>query len=163
MSDRHLAYWPKNVPRHLVIPETNVFYNLEVSAHRYPKKPYLIYYDTSITFPELADEAERMAGFLERECGVKKGDRVLLFMQNSPQFVIAYYAVMRANAVVVPINTMILTNELRQYVVDSGAETALVAQELYPQGKPLIGGGVEQPTVSAAPGHLSEPTHPTRP
>src|SRR5437762_14390582 len=89
MSDRHLAYWPKNVPRHLVIPETNVFYNLEVSAHRHPKKPYLIYYDTSITFPELQDEAERMAGFLERECGVKKGDRVLLFMQNSPQFVIA--------------------------------------------------------------------------
>src|SRR6266850_168510 len=122
MSDRHLAYWPKNVPRHLVVPETNVFYNLEVSAHRHPKKPYLIYYDTSITFPELQDEAERMAGFLERECGVKKGDRVLLFMQNSPQFVIAYYAIMRANAVVVPINTMNLTNELRQYVVDSGAD-----------------------------------------
>jgi len=158
MSDRHLAYWPKNVPRHLVIPETNVFYNLEVSAHRHPKKPYLIYYDTSITFPELQDEAERMAGFLERECGVKKGDRVLLFMQNSPQFVIAYYAIMRANAVVVPINTMNLTNELRQYVVDSGAETALVAQELYPQVKPLIGRELKRVIVAAYSDYLKQAT-----
>ena len=158
MSDRHLAYWPENVPRHLVIPETNVFYNLEVSAHRYPKKPYLIYYDTSITFPELQDEAERMAGFLERECGVKKGDRVLLFMQNSPQFVIAYYAIMRANAVVVPINTMNLTNELRQYVADSGAETALVAQELYPQVKPLIGRELKRVIVAAYSDYLKQAT-----
>jgi len=158
MSDRHLAYWPKNVPRHLVVPETNVFYNLEVSAHRHPKKPYLIYYDTSITFPELQDEAERMAGFLERECGVKKGDRVLLFMQNSPQFVIAYYAIMRANAVVVPINTMNLTNELRQYVVDSGAETALVAQELYPQVKPLIGRELKRVIVAAYSDYLKQAT-----
>ena len=158
MSDRHLAYWPKNVPRHLVTPETNVFYNLEVSAHRYPKKPYLIYYDTSITFPELEDEAERMAGFLERECGVRKGDRVLLFMQNSPQFVIAYYAIMRANAVVVPINTMNLTNELRQYVADSGAETALVAQELYPQVKPLIGRELKRVIVAAYSDYLKQAT-----
>jgi len=158
MSDRHLAYWPKNVPRHLVIPETNVFYNLEVSAHRHPEKPYLIYYDTSITFPELKDEAERMAGFLERECGVKKGDRVLLFMQNSPQFVIAYYAIMRANAVVVPINTMNLTNELRQYVLDSDAETALVAQELYPQVKPLIGRELKRVIVAAYSDYLKQAT-----
>src|SRR5205809_891952 len=158
MSDRHLAYWPKNVPRHLVIPETNVFYNLEVSAHRYPEKPYLIYYDTSITFPELKDEAERMAGFLERECGVKKGDRVLLFMQNSPQFVIAYYAIMRANAVVVPINTMNLTNGLRQYVLDSDAETALVAQELYPQVKPLIGRELKRVIVAAYSDYLKQAT-----
>src|SRR5438552_7094776 len=158
MSDRHLAYWPENVPRHLVIPETNVFYNLEVSAHRYPKKPYLIYYDTSITFPQLQDEAERMAGFLERECGVKKGDRVLLFMQNSPQFVIAYYAIMRANAVVVPINTMNLTNELRQYVADSRAETALVAQELYPQVKPLIGRELKRVIVAAYSDYLKQAT-----
>ena len=158
MSDRHLAYWPKNVGRHLVVPETNVFYNLEVSAHRHPKKPYLIYYDTSITFPELQDEAERMAGFLERECGVKKGDRVLLFMQNSPQFVIAYYAIMRANAVVVPINTMNLTNELRQYVVDSGAETALVAQELYAQVRPLIGRELKRVIVAAYSDYLRKAT-----
>ena len=36
MSDRHLAYWPKTQPRHLSLPDTNLFYNAEVSAARYP-------------------------------------------------------------------------------------------------------------------------------
>jgi fatty-acyl-CoA synthase len=48
-----------------------------------------------------------------------RGDRVLLYMQNSPQFVLAYYAILRANAVVVPVNPMNLTDELRHYVSDS--------------------------------------------
>jgi hypothetical protein len=54
---------------------------------------------------------ERIAGYLQHRCGVRKGDRVLLFMQNSPQFVIAYYGILRANAVVVPLNPMYLTQE----------------------------------------------------
>ncbi|HEX7044957.1 MAG TPA: long-chain fatty acid--CoA ligase [Burkholderiales bacterium] len=158
MSERHFAYWPKNVPRQLTVPETNLFYNAEVSAARYPRKPYLIYYDTAITFAEFREAAERLAGFLERDCGVKKGDRVLLYMQNSPQFVIGYYAILRANAVVVPINPMNLTNELRHYVQDSGATTALVAQELYPQVEPLLGEGLEHVVVAAYSDYLREPT-----
>jgi len=74
--------------RKLAAPATNLFYNAEVSARRYPDKPFLVFYDTAVTFAELLDEAERVAGFLERQCGVRQGDRVLLFMQNSPQFVI---------------------------------------------------------------------------
>ncbi len=158
MSDRHFAHWPKNVPRELAVPETNLFYNAEVSATRYPKKPYIVYYDTSISFAQFKDEAERMAGFLEKEHGVKKGDRVLLFMQNSPQFVIGYYAILRANAVVVPVNPMNLTNELRHYVSDSGATTALVSQELYPQVKPLIGQGLRHVVVAAYSDYLREKT-----
>lgn len=158
MSERYLAFWPKNVPRQLTIPETNIFYNLEVSATRYPNKPYVIFYDTAITFSEFRDEAERLAGFLEKECGVKKGDRVLLYMQNSPQFMIGYYAILRANAVVVPVNPMNLTNELRHYVKDSGATTALVAQELYPQAKPLIGENLKNVVVAAYSDFLRQPT-----
>ena len=141
MSQRHFAFWPKSLPRHLTIPETSVFYNVEVSARRFPNKPYLVFYDTAISFAEFKREAEALAGFLQKKCGVKKGDRVLLYMQNSPQFVIAYYAILRADAVVVPVNPMNLTNELRHYVKDADATTIFAAQELYPQVKPLIGGG----------------------
>jgi len=158
MPERHFAYWPKNVPRELTVPETNLFYNAEVSATRYPRKPYLIFYDTAITFAEFREAAERLAGFLEQDCGVKQGDRVLLYMQNSPQFVIGYYAILRANAVVVPINPMNLTNELRHYVKDSGARTALVAQELYPQVEPLLGEELEHVVVAAYSDYLREPT-----
>ena len=143
MSDRHFAHWPKGLPRHMSVPETDLFYNVEVSARRYPNKPYLVFYDTKITFAEFKDEAERLAGWLERQ-GVKKGDRVLLYMQNSPQFVLAYYAILRANAVVVPVNPMNMTTELRHYVKDSGATVAIAAQDIYPQMKPLLGNGADQ-------------------
>ena len=62
--------------RHLDSPATNVFYNLEVSARRHPNKPSLVYYDTSITFAEVFDEAQRIAGYLEQRCGVRKGDQI---------------------------------------------------------------------------------------
>jgi fatty-acyl-CoA synthase len=143
MSDRHFAHWPKGLPRHMSVPETDLFYNVEVSARRYPDKPYLVFYDTKITFAEFKDEAERIAGWLENQ-GVKKGDRVLLYMQNSPQFVLAYYGILRANAVVVPVNPMNMTTELRHYVKDSGATVAIVAQDIYPQMKPLLGPGADQ-------------------
>ncbi|HLF23422.1 MAG TPA: long-chain fatty acid--CoA ligase [Burkholderiales bacterium] len=158
MSDRHFAFWPKNLAHDISAPETNLFYNAEVSATRYPNKSYLVYYDTLITFKEFRDEAERLAGFLEQACGVKKGDRVLLFMQNSPQFAIGYYAILRANAVVVPVNPMNLTNELRHFVKDAGATTAIVGQELYPQVKPLAGIELARVVVAAYSDYLREPT-----
>ena len=103
MSDRHFKFWPAHAMRTLDAPATNLFYNAEVSARRYPDKPFLVFYDTAVSFAEFLDEAERVAGFLEQQCGVRKGDRVLLLMQNSPQFVIGYYGILRANAVVVPL------------------------------------------------------------
>ncbi len=158
MSQRHFAFWPKSLPRRLTIPETSLFYNVEVSAGRFPNKPYMVFYDTAITFAGFKREAEALAGFLQKKCGVKKGDRVLLYMQNSPQFVLGYYAILRADAVVVPVNPMNLANELRHYVKDTGATAIFAAQELYPQVKPLIGEGLEHVVVAAYSDYLKTPT-----
>ncbi|WP_194713183.1 long-chain fatty acid--CoA ligase [Noviherbaspirillum soli] len=149
MSDRHLAFWPKNQPRHLTLPRTNLFFNAEVSAARYPDKPFLVYYDTPVTFLQFRQEAERIAGFLQQECGVKKGDRVLLYMQNSPQFVLAYYGILRADAVVVPVNPMNMTEELRHYVSDTGAKVAFAPQDLLANIAPLLDEGLEHVVVAA--------------
>lgn len=134
-------HWPAHLSPHLSIPGTNLFYNAEVSAARFPDKPFIYFYDTPVTFAQFKDEAERVAGYLQQHCGVKAGDRVLLYVQNSPQWVLAYYGILRANAVVVPVNPMNLTEELEHYVEDSGATTAFVAQELYPRIAPLAGEG----------------------
>jgi len=158
MSDRHFSFWPKGQPRSMSVPATSLFYNAEVSAARYPDKPYLVFYDTPVSFAEFRDEAERLAGFLQQACGVRKGDRVLLFMQNSPQYVIGYYGILRAEAVVVPVNPMNLANELRHYVRDSGASVALVAQELYAQMQPLLNEGLEHIVVAAYSDYLKRPT-----
>jgi len=143
----------------LVAPATNLYYNAEVSARRYPDKPFLVFYDTAVTFADLVDEAERVAGFLERQCGVRKGDRVLLLMQNSPQFVIGYYGILRANAVVVPVNPMNLTREIQRYAEDAGASTAIVSQELYSRIEPLLGNsGLKSVIVAAYSDYLKQPT-----
>jgi fatty-acyl-CoA synthase len=158
MSDRHFAFWPEHAPRHLHVPETNLYFNVEVSAARFPNKPFLIFYDTPLTFGEFKQEVDALAGYLEQVCGVGKGDRVLLYMQNSPQFMVSYYAILRANAVVVPVNPMNLTQELQHYVSDADAKVALVAQELYPRIQPHLGQGLEHIVVAAYSDYLRKPT-----
>lgn len=138
MSDRHLAHWPPGLPRHLTLPQTHLFHNAEVSAARYPDKPFLVFYDTLVTFRQFQQQAEHIAGFLQQVCGVKAGDRVLLYLQNSPQWILAFYGILRTNAVVVPVNPMNLTDELRHYVHDSGATVAVVPQDLHAQAQPLV-------------------------
>jgi len=143
----------------LIAPATNLFYNAEVSARRYPDKPFLVYYDTQVSFAAFHNEAERVAGYLEQKCGVQKGDRVLLLMQNSPQFIIGYYGILRANAVVVPLNPMNLTQEILRYAKDADATTMLVSQELYPRIEPLLKSqDLKHVVVAAYSDYLKEPT-----
>jgi fatty-acyl-CoA synthase len=158
MSQRHFAAWPKGLPRHLSAPRTNLFYNLEVSSARYPDKPFLLFYDTPLTYAAFKGETERIAGYLQQHCGVRQGDRVLLYMQNSPQFMLAYYAILRANAVVVPVNPMNLTEELRHYVGDTGAAVVFAAQDLMPQVAPLLGQGLRHAVVATYADYLKHPT-----
>jgi long-chain acyl-CoA synthetase len=82
-----------------------------------------------------------MAGYLQHECGVAPGDRVIVFSQNCPQFIAAYFAILRAVAVFVPVNAMLLREEVQHIVDDSGAVAALVASELLDRVAPLLGKG----------------------
>jgi fatty-acyl-CoA synthase len=149
MQPRHFRFWPKNLPTELSFPRTSLFYNLEVSAARYPDKPAVIFYDTPLRYSALESQAERLAGYLQQRCGVQRGDRVLLFMQNSPQFFVSFYAILRADAMVVPVNPMNLTDELRHYVIDSDARVAVTGQELFGQVRPLLAEGLEHTIVAA--------------
>ena len=161
--DDYPKVWPKQFPKSLTIPQTTLWYNLEVAAARYPDKAATIFYDSRLGYAALARQAERLAGFLQQRCGVRKGDRVLLNMQNSPQFIIAYYAILRADAVVVPVSPMNVTDELEHYIADSGATTGIVAQELYPRLRPLIGRTLTHAIVATYSEYLAAPTSLTLP
>ncbi len=139
----HYAHWPHDVPHHLDLPATSLWYNLEVTAKRFPDRAAVIFYDSVLTYGELRRQAEAIAGWLQQECGVTRGDRVLLDFQNSPQFIAGYYAILRADAFVVPVNPMLKTDELRHYVNDSGAQVVLCAQDNWPQLSPLMNGQPE--------------------
>ena len=138
MFDRHHAVWPENMPRHLSLPQTSLYTNLEVSALRYPQRDAINYYDSPITFAQLKQQVDALAGYLQA-LGVEKGDRVLLFMQNAPQFIIGYYAILRANAIVVPVNPMNRAAELEHYLEDTEAAVAICGQELLPAIAPVVG------------------------
>lgn len=121
------------------VPQTSVFYNLEVAARRFPDKTAIQFFGAATSYRQLALDVEHMAGYLQQRCGVKRGERVIVFSQNCPQFITAYFAILRADACFVPVNAMLLQDELRHIVRDSGAVAAFVAEELLPQIQPLLG------------------------
>jgi fatty-acyl-CoA synthase len=125
----HFAHWPKRLPRELVIPETSLWFNLEVAAARYPHKSAYLFFGEPLSYRALQSQAEAIAGWLQG-AGVKKGDRVLVYMQNCPQFAAALYGVLRADAVGVPVNPMNRAEELQHYITDPEAKVAICAGDL---------------------------------
>ncbi len=125
----HEAHWPRRLPRQLIVPETPLWANAEVSARRYPNKVMHRFLGRDITFAQFEAQALAVAGWLQQQ-GVKPGDRVLLMMQNCPQFGVAFYGALRAQAVVVPINPMNQADELGHYITDPDAKVAMVSADL---------------------------------
>ena len=131
-ADRpHLRIWPKRLPYSLAVPETSLWFNVEVTAARYPDKAAYVFFGRRISYAELRAQAEALAGWLQKE-GVGKGDRVALFMQNCPQFPIALYAALRADAVVVPVNPMNRAEELSHYIADPETSVIVCTADLVP-------------------------------
>jgi fatty-acyl-CoA synthase len=138
LNTKHFKFWPKRVTKTLTVPETTLYDNLVVTTRRYPEKDAVHYYGAKRTYKEILEEVDYLAGFLEQSLNVKPGDRVILFMQNSPQYLIAFYAILRLRAIVVPINPMNTVNELSFYVKDCEVSTAIIGQELYDHIAPLL-------------------------
>ena len=126
---RHAAVWPKRLPRTIRPPATSLWHNLAVSALRFPDKPALVFFDRVLSYRQVMEQAERLASVLCR-LGVQDGDRVVLDMQNCPQWVIAHFAILRANAVVVPVNPMNRAEELKHYITDPDVKVAITAADL---------------------------------
>ena len=144
----NLSHWPIGVPHHLELPVTSLYDNLEISARRYPNKAAILYYGGTLSYAELKQQVDALAGYLQQRCGVQHGDRVALFMQNSPQFIIAMYAILRADAMVVPVNTMNRQQEVAHIVSDSGSKVAIFSQELAEHIAPLLGDAVQHGIVA---------------
>ncbi len=125
----HYAVWPKRLPHSLNPPATSLWHNLAVSALRYPSKPALVFFGRVWTYAQLLAQAEAVAAQLQA-MGVQAGDRVVLTMQNCPQLIVAHFAILRANAVVVPVNPMNRAEELKHYITDPDAKVAITTGDL---------------------------------
>jgi long-chain acyl-CoA synthetase len=125
-----LAKYDEGVPYHIEYPAVPLFQLLEESARQNPQTPCTIFKGAKITYAEMNQLTDRLAAGLA-SLGVKKGDRVGLFMPNTPQFVMAYFAILKLGAVVVAINPLYTARELEHQVNDAGIELMLVMSNFY--------------------------------
>jgi long-chain acyl-CoA synthetase len=137
-----LKSYESHVPPSIAYPPAPLYQFMDDAAKKYPNNTAIIYggvvhqlggalLDAKMTFQQLQDLTNRFAAALQ-SLGVKKGDRVALFLPNCPQFPIAYYATHKAGGIVVPCNPLYVARELEHQVNDSGAETIVVLSRFYP-------------------------------
>ena len=110
--------YPHGIPKHLDYPKIPLFKFLDNSAEKFPDLTALIFYGKKISYKKLKNLSDRFAEFLQK-IGIKKGDRVALFLPNCPQFVIAYFGILKAGGVVVPLNPLYLPQELNDILIDA--------------------------------------------
>ncbi|PZW50480.1 fatty-acyl-CoA synthase [Humitalea rosea] len=151
-------FWPKGVPRSIGTMPRSLGEALRRSAARRPDHIALVFYGAEITFAEMLARVERLAAFLQHRCGVRRGDRVLLDMQNSPHFAIGYHAILRAGAVVVPVNPMNMAPELAYLCEDSGARVALVGGEVLSRFAGLMPAPLAHVIVAAYADEVPDPS-----
>ena len=93
-------------------------------------RPFLYYFDTALTGAAVEADSDALAAALAAR-GLRRGDRIALFLQNVPQFVIAVLAAWKLGAVAVPVNPMLKERELRYVLADSGAKAVISLQDLW--------------------------------
>lgn len=125
-----LFNYDKGVPQTFEIPEVPLFHFLEETARKYPDRACTIFKGAVITYQEMNAITDRVAAALV-DMGVKKGDRVGIFMPNTPQFVMAYYGILKAGAVVVATNMLYTPREIEYQASDAGVEYMFVMTNFY--------------------------------
>jgi long-chain acyl-CoA synthetase len=123
-----LAHYGKGVPQAVETPPQNVCQAFDQATERSPQSPAVVFYGRTLSYRELREASDRLANALA-SLGVKKGDRVALYLLNSPQFIIAYFAALKCGATVTPISPVYTSHEVRYQVEDSGAR-AIVCQDI---------------------------------
>jgi long-chain acyl-CoA synthetase len=130
LSKPWLKHYPGGVPATVEVPLKSVPQIFDEATERDPGRPAVVFYGKSITYGELRDATDRLACALGR-LGVKKGDRVALYLLNSPQFIIAYFAALKCGATVTPISPVYTSHEVRYQLEDSGARVVVCQDILY--------------------------------
>jgi long-chain acyl-CoA synthetase len=124
-------FWPEGVPKHIDYPEIPLFQFLRDTAGKYPDKTAIVYFDRKITYKELDTLTDKFATALT-DFGVKKGDKVAIFLPNIPPFIMAYYGAIKTGAIVTAISPLYKEREVEHQLNDSEAETIVVLDLLYP-------------------------------
>jgi len=135
--EKNFRAWPRDWPKSLEYPAVPVFNFLDDAASRVPNRIAMIFGGMEITYGEWKELSNRFAAALGA-MGVRKGDRVALHLPNCPQFAIAYYAVLKVGAIFTPLSPLLASREAVHQLNDSGAETLISLDLLYPGIQPVL-------------------------
>lgn len=124
-------HWPRGLPYSLNYPEIPIWKVLEGAARKHPDKPGIIFMGYEYSYGHLWEMAEKCAAALQK-LGVARGDVVALHLPNCPQFLIAYYGLLRAGAVFNPCNPTLSARELIYQLNDCGARVIITLDLLLP-------------------------------
>jgi long-chain acyl-CoA synthetase len=117
-------YYDPEVPHHLTYPRIPLHSLLDHTATKNPTGPCTNFFGKQLTYQQIKELSDRFASSI-CNLGVRKGDRVVLLLPNSPQFLITYYGLLKAGAVVVPLNPLSVERELKFFLTDSEAEVVI--------------------------------------
>jgi len=124
-------FWPIHVPNNIDYPEVSLQDLLRKTAKNYPEQIAIVYFNDEITYDELNVLSDQFAAGLIK-VNIKKGDRVALFLNNIPQFIIAYFGILKIGAVVTTISPLHREREVNYQLINSGAKSIVTLNSLYP-------------------------------
>jgi long-chain acyl-CoA synthetase len=126
-----LKFYEKGVPHHIDYPRIPLFRILEDTAKDFPGLDAVIFQGEKIPYRDIAGWARNLASGLH-QIGIRKGQRVAIMLPNCPQYIVAYYAILRLGGVVVNVNPMYVERELEFQLKDAGAQTIVAARGFFP-------------------------------
>lgn len=131
MARPWLKHYEPSVPAEVEIPDMPMHRVLEETARKMPSQTATVFMGGRLTYGQVNSLADTFAAALAG-LGVKKGDRVAVHLPNCPQFVIAYYGVLKAGGIIVPTNPLYAERELEHQLNNSGAKVILTMSKFYP-------------------------------
>ncbi|OGS49388.1 MAG: long-chain fatty acid--CoA ligase [Euryarchaeota archaeon RBG_16_68_13] len=150
-------HWPDGVPRTIEVPDIPLHELLRRAAREHGSRPAISFYNTSMSFGELDDAADRFAAGLRR-IGVQPGERVSLVLPNTPHFFVAFFGVLRVGGIVVQTNPLYTARELEQLYNDAGVETVVALDIFWHNvGKAKQGTEVKRVVVADVADYLGAP------
>ncbi len=152
----HGEYWPEGVALDITGYDKALYTILDESAQVYPNQVYTIFNDATRTYAQVKDTADRIANFLASK-GIKKGDRVAIFLPNLPHYPALFFGILKVGAVCVTCNPIYTASELNYQLGDAGAKMVFCMDhpQFYPTTvKAIKGTDVENVVICGVKSYL---------
>ena len=126
-----VKHYDEGVAETVTVPDHSLDWYLAETAEKKPDNVAMIFQGKEITYREFNEASDAVAAALAAS-GFKKGDRAVIYMPNTPHFMIIYFGILRAGGVVIATNPLYTERELEHQLKDCGAETVFVMSRYYP-------------------------------